>query len=235
MTFGQHARGVKVVDETLRDGLQSGSGVTPGGLQGRLLHAMARVGVDVVSVGLPAASESNAEDTYQLCREIVSARLPLIPTAAARTVPADVRGIARAAERAGIPIEVYSFIGTSPIRQYAEGWDVAFLTNAIVSSVKEAVAAGLPFTLVTEDTTRSHPDLLRHLYRAAIDAGAARLCLCDTTGHVTPYGVEELVGFVRAELAAIGADHVGLDWHAHNDRGLAVQTRCGQRPTASIA
>lgn len=225
VAFGQHARGVKVVDETLRDGLQSVSGVNPPvSYKIDLIHAMARVGVDVVSVGLPAAGESNAEDTYQLCREIVSAKLPLIPTAAARTVPADVRGIARAADRAGIPIEVYSFIGTSPIRQYAEGWDVSFLTNAIVSSVKEAVAAGLSFTLVTEDTTRSHPDILRHLYRAAIDAGAKRLCLCDTTGHVTPYGVEELVGFVRAELAAMGATHVGLDWHAHNDRGLAVQT-----------
>jgi 2-isopropylmalate synthase len=225
VAFGQHARGVKVVDETLRDGLQSVSGVNPPvAYKIDLVHAMAKIGVDVVSVGLPAAGQRNAEDTYEICREIVSAKLPLIPTAAARTVPADVRGIARAAERAGIPIEVYSFIGTSPIRQYAEGWDVAFLTQAIVSSVKEAVAAGLPFCLVTEDTTRSHPDILRSLYRAAIDAGASRLCLCDTTGHVTPYGVEELVSFVRQELASLGAAHIGLDWHAHNDRGLAVQT-----------
>jgi 2-isopropylmalate synthase len=225
VAFGQRARGVRVVDETLRDGLQSVSGVNPPiGHKIDLLYAMAGVGVDVVSVGLPAAGQSNAEDSYLLCREIVSSKLALIPTAAARTVPADVRGIARASERAGIAIEVYSFIGTSPIRHYVEGWDTDFLVSAITSSVREAVAANLPFCLVTEDTTRSHPDLLRTLYRAAIDAGAARLCLCDTTGHVTPYGVEELIGFVRRELAAVGATRVGLDWHAHNDRGLAVQT-----------
>ena len=81
---------------------------------------------------------------------------------------------------------------------------------------------GLRFCLVTEDTTRSHPDALRTLFRAAVDEGASRLCLCDTTGHVTPYGAEELVRFARAELAAAGADHVELDWHGHNDRGLAV-------------
>ena len=225
VAFGQHARGVKVVDETLRDGLQSVSGVNPPVAHKiDLLHAMARVGVDVVSVGLPAAGQRNAEDSYLLCREIVSQRLPLIPTAAARTVPADVIGIARASERAGIPIEVYSFIGTSPIRHYVEGWDIDFLIRAITSSVREAVSAGLPFCLVTEDTTRSHPDVLSTLYRAAIEAGARRLCLCDTTGHVTPYGVEELVSFVRRELHTIGAADVGLDWHAHNDRGLAVQT-----------
>jgi len=225
VAFGQHARGVKVVDETLRDGLQSVSGVNPPvAYKIDLLHAMARVGVDVVSVGLPAAGQRNAEDSYLLCREIVTQRLPLVPTAAARTVPADVVGIARASERAGIPIEVYSFIGTSPIRHYVEGWDIEFLIRAITSSVREAVQAGLPFCLVTEDTTRSHPDVLRTLYRAAIEAGAQRLCLCDTTGHVTPYGVEELVSFVRRELHTLGAMYVGLDWHAHNDRGLAVQT-----------
>jgi 2-isopropylmalate synthase len=222
---GATARGVHVVDETLRDGLQSVSGVNPPvSFKVDLLHAMARIGVNVVSVGLPAAGPANAEDCYLLCREIQAARLPLIPTAAARTVPADVQGIARAAERAGMPIEVYSFIGSSPIRHAVEGWSLDFLVRAVTSSVEEAVRAGLDFCLVTEDTTRSHPDVLRALFRAAIDAGAKRLCLCDTTGHVTPYGVEELVDFTRHELQLMGATHVGLDWHAHNDRGLALAT-----------
>jgi 2-isopropylmalate synthase len=223
--FGRLARGVRVVDETLRDGLQSVSGVNPPvSYKIDLLHAMARVGVDVVSVGLPAAGARNAEDCFLLCREIQSQKLPLQPTAAARTVVGDVEGIARAAERAGMPIEVYAFIGSSPIRHFVEGWDLDFLIQAVESATRAAVTAGLPFCLVTEDTTRSHPDVLRALFRAAIDAGASRLCLCDTTGHVTPYGVEELIRFTRHELAQIGALHVELDWHAHNDRGLSVAT-----------
>jgi 2-isopropylmalate synthase len=224
-SFGRHARGVKVVDETLRDGLQSVSGVNPPpSYKVDLLHAMARVGVNVVSVGLPAAGARHAEDCYLLCREIREAKLPLIPTAAARTVVADVQGIARAADRAGMPIEVYSFIGSSPIRHYTEGWDLDFLLDCIRKSTAEAVKNGLSYCLVTEDTTRAQPDVLKQLFRAAIDAGASRLCLCDTTGHVTPYGAEELISFARRELAATGATHVELDWHAHNDRGLGVPT-----------
>jgi 2-isopropylmalate synthase len=225
LRFGLHARGGHVVDETLRDGLQNGSGKNPPiAHKLDLLHAMARIGVDAVSVGLPAAGERHAEDTFHLCREIQAAKLELHPTAAARTVVADVHGIARASERAGMPIEVYSFIGSSPIRHYTEGWDTAFLIDSVRRSTEEAIRAGLAFCLVTEDTTRAHPDTLRTLFRTAIDAGATRLCLCDTTGSVTPYGVLELIRFTRAELRAIGAEDIKLDWHAHNDRGLGLAT-----------
>src|SRR4051812_6411624 len=97
LRFGLRGPSVKVVDETLRDGLQSVSGVnSPVAFKIDLLHAMAKVGVDVVSVGLPAAGGRNAEDCYLLVREILSAKLGLVPTAAARTVVSDVDGIARA-------------------------------------------------------------------------------------------------------------------------------------------
>jgi 2-isopropylmalate synthase len=219
------ARDVAVVDETLRDGMQNATGVATS-IAGKidLLHAMVRVGVDVVSVGLPAAGARYADDTDHLCREIRDARLPLVATAAARTVVADVEGIVRAADRSGVPLEVYAFVGSSPIRHYVEGWDTDFLLKAVRGATRAAVSRGLRFCLVTEDTTRSHPDVLHTLFRAAVDEGASRLCLCDTTGHVTPYGVDELVRFARAELAAIGASSVELDWHGHNDRGLGVPT-----------
>jgi len=222
-TFEQLARNVRVVDETLRDGLQNASGINPP-VEHKidLLHAMARIGVNVVSVGLPAAGTRHFEDTILLCREIQRAKLPLIPTAAARTVVADVEGTVRAAEQAGMPIEIYSFIGSSPIRRFAEGWALDFMVDNVRNAARVAVRAGLPFCLVTEDTTRAHPDVLRALFSAAIGEGASRLCLADTTGHVTPYGVAELVAFTRGLLDEMGANHVELDWHAHNDRGLSL-------------
>jgi 2-isopropylmalate synthase len=221
--FGQPSARVRVVDETLRDGMQNATGFDPPlATKIELLHAMARVGVDVVSVGLPAAGGHHAEDTVALVREIASAKLPLVPTAAGRTVVADVAAVARVADRAGLAPEVYAFIGSSPIRHSVEGWDVGFMVRVITDAAKAAQRWGLRFTLVTEDTTRSRPDALRSIYRAAVDAGALRICLCDTAGHATTRGVEQLVTFVQGELATMGAGHVGLDWHGHNDRGLGL-------------
>ncbi|MEZ4296165.1 MAG: 2-isopropylmalate synthase [Polyangiaceae bacterium] len=214
---------IRVVDETLRDGLQNPSGKNPPvEHKAALLPAMVKVGVDVVSVGLPAAGGRYEADTLALCAAIRDQKLPLIATAAARTVVSDVEGIARAADKTGLEIEVYSFIGSSPIRQYVESWSTDFLVGAVTGAAQAAARHNLPFCLVTEDTTRSHPDVLRTLFRAAVDSGARRLCLCDTTGHVTPYGVQELVTFARTFLAEIGAPHVELDWHGHNDRGLGL-------------
>jgi 2-isopropylmalate synthase len=59
------------------------------------------------------------------------------------------------------------------------------------------------------------------MFQLAIDRGAARLCLADTVGHATRSGVRSLVAFARGIVADSGAA-VGIDWHGHNDRGLAL-------------
>jgi 2-isopropylmalate synthase len=75
---------------------------------------------------------------------------------------------------------------------------------------------------VTEDTTRSRPEVLATLFKMAIDHGATRLCLSDTVGHATPDGVHNLISFTKSIIAGAGAT-VGVDWHGHNDRGLALE------------
>ncbi|WP_437905602.1 2-isopropylmalate synthase [Sorangium sp. So ce327] len=223
LPFDRGARPVEVLDETLRDGIQGVSTMNPPRARKiELLHAMASVGVDVVNLGMPATGPRQFDDACLLAREIVASRLPLGLTAAARTLAADVEEVARVAERTGAPIMVYAFIGSSPIRHFVEGWGPDFLARSVDEAGRAAAAAGLPFCLVAEDATRSPPDMLRTLFRAAVDAGAARLCLCDTTGHVTPPGVEALVAFARRELGALGATGIELDWHGHNDRGLGL-------------
>ena len=120
-----------------------------------------------------------------------------------------------------MPVEVYAFIGSSPIRQFAENWDIATIAQKSAEAIDVAVKNGLEVAYVTEDTTRSRPDSLATLFKNAIDHGAARLCLCDTVGHSTPDGVRNLIGFTRSIIAGMGAN-VGIDWHGHNDRGLAL-------------
>jgi 2-isopropylmalate synthase len=116
---------------------------------------------------------------------------------------------------------VMAFIGSSPIRLYAEGWDLDLMLKRSAEAIDLAVANGLPVTFVTEDTTRSRPEVLARLFGTAIEHGASRLCLCDTVGHVTPDGIKNLIGFTRNFVNGLGVP-VEIDWHGHNDRGLGV-------------
>jgi len=213
---------VAVSDETLRDGLQSPSVRQPQ-IQEKvyLLYLMDELGIDIADLGLPGAGERFGRDVTVLAREIANQGLAVRPQAAARTMEADIRPIVEASQAAGIPIEAAIFLGSSPIRQYVEGWDLERLTGLTRSAVSFAVDHGLPVMFVTEDTTRAAPEALRQLYTTAIECGAHSVCVADTVGHATPDGVYELVSFVREVVADTGAP-VSIDFHGHRDRGLDV-------------
>jgi 2-isopropylmalate synthase len=88
--------------------------------------------------------------------------------------------------------------------------------------VTYAVSNGLPVMYVTEDTTRAHPDHIRALYTTALRAGAKRICVCDTVGHATPNGVQNLIRFVCKLVEEVDPE-AKVDWHGHQDRGFGVQ------------
>ena len=210
-------------DETLRDGLQSPSVRTPT-IDERIaiLHHMDALGIDTADVGLPGAGPRVARDVERLVRAIRDDRLRVRPNCAARTVIADIKPIADITQRTGVPIEVGAFIGSSSIRQYAEGWTLDYLRRCTEDALTFAVKEGLTVMYVTEDTTRADPDSLRLLFSTAVRAGASRLCIADTVGHATPNGARALVTFVKALLKELDAAHVGIDWHGHRDRGFGV-------------
>lgn len=209
-------------DETLRDGLQSPSVRTPSIEQKiEILHLMDRLGLDTADIGLPGAGPHVVRDVTRLAEEIVSAKLGIAANCAARTMVRDIEPVADISQRTGLPIEVCTFIGSSPIRQYAENWTEDMMLAHTREAVTFAVKQGLQVMYVTEDTVRARPDTLRRLFLTAIECGAKRLCLCDTVGHATPTGAANLVRFAAQVVAESGAD-VGLDWHGHCDRGLAV-------------
>jgi 2-isopropylmalate synthase len=215
--------GIWLQDETLRDGLQNPSVVDPR-IEDKLelIHVMDQLGIQVVNVGLPASSRRNFEHALSACREIERAGLRIRPAAAGRTVVSDVLAIAELSQHAGMAIEAYLFIGSSPIRHLAEGWSVDYLTGSSADAIGAAVRHQLPVCYVTEDTTRSRPEVLETLWANAIDSGVSRLCLTDTVGHATPTGVRALLDFTRNVIKARGVPGLGLDWHGHNDRGLSL-------------
>jgi len=209
-------------DETLRDGLQSPSVRCPSiDEKLRILHLIDRLGIDTANIGLPGAGPQVADDVERLAREIVDQRLAVRANCAARTVIADIRPVVEISQRVGLPIECCTFIGSSPVRQYAEGWSLDQLLRLTEEAIGFAVREGLPVMYVTEDTTRAHPDTLRQLYSTAIRAGASRVCVADTVGHAIPSGAAAVVAFIAGVVEECGGG-VGIDWHGHRDRDFAM-------------
>ncbi len=221
---GPHSflRPVEFDDETLRDGLQSPSVKDPPiERKIELLHLMARLGIQSANIGLPGAGPRAEEDALRLAKEIASAKLPIRPNCAARTMVRDIEPIVRISQKSGIAVEASTFIGSSPIRIYTERWSLEKLLDHTRKAVTFAVKENLPVMYVTEDTTRAHPDALKALYGEAIECGASRLCISDTVGHAVPNGVRSLVRFVRGIVERSGKD-IKIDWHGHSDRGTAL-------------
>jgi 2-isopropylmalate synthase len=207
-------------DETLRDGLQSPSVRDPRLEQKiELVHLMDDLGIHTANVGLPGAGERAREHILALAREMKGLRIR--PNVACRTVVSDIAPVVDMVQKAGVPIEVCAFIGSSPIRQFAENWEIEHMLKLSREAVAFATKNGLPCMFVTEDTTRANPDHVRALYTTAIEAGAKRICVCDTCGHATPNGVRRLVGYVKGLVQELKAD-VGIDWHGHRDRGMGL-------------
>ena len=211
---------VQLDDETLRDGLQSPSARDPElDEKLELIHLMESIGVHTADVGLPGASVKAREHITALCKEMT--KMKVTPNVACRTVISDIEPVAEIVQQVGAPVEVCAFIGSSAIRQYAENWELDRMVQLSRDAVEFAVGNDLPVMFVTEDTTRANPETLRALYGAAIEAGAKRICVCDTCGHVTPSGVRRLVSFVKEMVAEMNPE-VGIDWHGHRDRGLGL-------------
>jgi 2-isopropylmalate synthase len=222
--IGAPARPPRVMlnDETLRDGLQSPSVRTPTIDQKiHILHLIDALGIDAADIGLPGAGPHVVAHVERLAREIVAAGLAVRPNCAARTHIHDIKPIVGIVQRTGIAIECAAFIGSSPIRQFTEGWTLDWLLKSTEDAITFAVREGLDVMYVTEDTTRANPETLRAIYSCAIRAGAKRICVADTVGHATPAGASAVVRFAAQVIKDCGAE-VGIDWHGHRDRDLAV-------------
>jgi isopropylmalate/homocitrate/citramalate synthase len=216
-------REVALNDETLRDGLQNPSVRDPSIAEKiEILHLMESLGIDTVNIGLPGAGPRAYADTEALAREIVTSRMKIRPNCAARTLKNDIQPIIEISEKIGRPIEAATFLGSSPIRRLVEDWTVDHLRRTTEDAVKFATSAGLPVMYVTEDTIRTDPATVITLYSTAIRAGARAVVLCDTVGHATPRGAYNLVNFVIEEVVKPSGEKIRVDWHGHNDRGLAI-------------
>src|ERR1700692_4572593 len=200
-------------DESLRDGLQSPSVRDPSIPEKiEILHLMEALGINSFDLGLPGAGARAVEHVTALAREIASHKMKIRAHCAARTHENDIRPIAEIVQRTGLPIEAATFIGSSPIRRFTEGWSDDFLLQTSETAVKYAVSLGLDVMYVTEDTTRCDPAMIKQLYSTAINCGARAIVICDTAGHATPMGALALVRFVMEEVVKPSCEKIRVDW-----------------------
>ena len=120
---------VLINDETLRDGLQSPSVRDPSIAEKiEILHLMEALGIDSLALGLPGAGPRAVEAVTALAREIATQKMKIRANCAARTHENDIRPIAEIVQKTGLRIEAATFIGSSPIRRFTEGWTDDFLS-----------------------------------------------------------------------------------------------------------
>ena len=213
-------------DETLRDGLQSPSAINPTVEQKiELIDFMEKLGIQKVDLGLPGAGPQHVGHIDSMLSHIKDRGYSLRPGCAVRTLVSDIEPLVNLQSKHETQIQASAFLGTSPIRQYAEGWTMERIMSTAESAVTFAVGNDIPVMFVTEDTTRSNPEDIKKVYTRAMELGADRICVCDTCGHVTPNGVKKLLRFIQDEVipdSGFKRRDIEVNWHGHQDRGLGV-------------
>tara|TARA_B100001142_G_scaffold46431_2_gene42948 strand:- start:3630 stop:4886 length:1257 start_codon:yes stop_codon:yes gene_type:complete len=213
-------------DETLRDGLQSPSANNPKIEQKiELIDYMEKIGIQKVDLGLPGAGQFHIEHIDSMLSHIKDKSYEIRPGCAVRTLVSDITPLIDLQSKYDCEIQASAFLGTSPIRQYTEGWNMEKILSTAEKAVSFAVENDVPVMFVTEDTTRSKPEDIKEVYTRALELGVERICICDTCGHVTPNGVNKLLSFIQNEVipdAGFKRRNIEVNWHGHQDRGLGV-------------
>ncbi|MDQ3770822.1 MAG: 2-isopropylmalate synthase [Actinomycetota bacterium] len=205
---------VLIFDTTLRDGEQSPGISLNLKEKVEIAEQLARLGVDVLEAGFPVASTGETEAVRAIAETV---RGPVV-AALARVNPGDVD---RAAEAVG-PAErarIHTFIATSEVHMRAK---LRMTPHEVLAAARGGVGRARRHVddveFSCEDATRSDPDFVAQVFRAAAEAGATTLNFPDTVGYCMPEEYADLLRYVMSEVAA----DVVWSVHTHDDLGLAV-------------
>lgn len=207
---------VWIFDTTLRDGEQAAGGNLNVAEKLQIAQRLARLGVDVIEAGFPAASPGDFECVRTIAKEVQG---PVV-AGLARTRENDIRSCYEAVKDAPRR-RIHTFIATSPIHMKDK---LRLTPDEVLQEVRLGVslAAGLveDVEFSAEDASRSELPFLIEVFRTAVAAGATTLNIPDTVGYATP---DTFHDFCRAIMEGVGApDDVVYSVHCHDDLGLAV-------------
>jgi 2-isopropylmalate synthase len=211
---------VRVFDTTLRDGEQAPGASLTVDEKVQIARQLARLGVDVIEAGFPAASEGEAQAVRQIAEEVGTKDGPAI-AALARCVASDV-SLAAAALEPAAKRHLHVFIATSEIhlvyKLKATPDEVLRRIGECVAQARRLVGPKATVEFSAEDASRTDPECLLAAYRMAVEAGATVVNVPDTVGYAEP---DEFAALVRRVVRAVGR-RVAVSVHCHNDLGLAT-------------
>jgi 2-isopropylmalate synthase len=207
---------VTIFDTSLRDGEQSPGIALNVAEKLEIAHQLARLGVDVIEAGFPAASQGDYEGVRAIAEDVRGATI----AALCRTRPEDVERAWEAIKPAERP-RLHTFISTSPIHREKK---LRMTADQVLAETVRAVAHARSLTedveFSAEDATRTELDFLIDVYAAAIENGATTINVPDTVGFVMPEEFVAILSSLRSRVP--GADSVVWSVHCHNDLGLAT-------------
>jgi 2-isopropylmalate synthase len=219
---------VIIFDTTLRDGEQSPGATLTSAEKLEIAHGLARLGVDVIEAGFPAASPDDLEAVRRIAIEVGNStkgesalsKEPPVICGLARTTKKDIDATWEAVQHAQRP-RIHTFIATSPIHMR---YKLKMDPEDVVERAREMVAYAKSYCddvqFSPEDAGRSEPEFLYLVLGEAIKAGATTLNIPDTVGYTTPEEFGELITGIMANTP--GIENVTVAVHCHDDLGLAT-------------
>ena len=218
---------VKIFDTTLRDGEQSPGATMTSAEKLEVARSLARMGVDIIEAGFPAASPDDLEAVRRIAVEVGNppkgeseARVPTI-AGLARANRSDIDKAWEAVKDAQKP-RIHTFLATSPIHMKHK---LKMDPEEVVQRVSEMVAyarslcADVEFS--PEDAGRSEPEFLYVVLAEAIKSGATTLNIPDTVGYTTPDEYFKLIDGIIKNTPGM-SDDITISVHCHDDLGMAT-------------
>ncbi|MEI6290245.1 MAG: 2-isopropylmalate synthase [Chloroflexota bacterium] len=217
---------VKIFDTTLRDGEQSPGATMTSSEKLEVARSLARLGVDIIEAGFPAASPDDLEAVRRIAEEVgnpprgdESARVPTI-AGLARATTGDIDKAWEAVKGAQSP-RLHLFLATSEIHmKFKLNMDREEVLDRVGKMVKYASSKCSDIEFSPEDAGRSDPEFLYQVLEEAINSGATTLNIPDTVGYTTPVEFGNLISGIIKNVK--GIENVTISVHTHDDLGLAT-------------
>jgi 2-isopropylmalate synthase len=214
---------VRFFDTTLRDGEQSPGASLTSTEKLEIARALARLGVDVIEAGFPAASPDDFQGVQRIAKDVgvsksAEGRTPSV-CGLARALRGDIDTAWEAVKPAEKP-RIHTFLATSPVHMKYKldmtPEEVVFQVGEMVTYAR-SLCEDVEFS--PEDAARSDPEFLYKVLEQAIKAGASTLNIPDTVGYATPEEFKDLIAGIIANTP--GIEKAVLSVHCHDDLGLA--------------